>query len=796
MVWHLFAFTGFFGYDDLQYAEVAARMMQGAADWNDHFSFRWTITGATALAYKLLGINDIASSLPAMLVSLATLGLITLPLRRYSLSTVAAALGLFSLNFWSLFYSDKLMPDIYVAFFVTGAILVYYHVYRMTRRNQVTSGILFALALMGAFLSKETVVLVLPLLGWWLIRDLRRGGRGRFWVTTAITGLLLLGGYLLAVALLTGDPASRMTALLGNRYVSFCDYSNQPLRQLLVRISYGWVADLTRQGMMAGVILTLPALWLLRIRKKKETGSTPGHASQPSGMGSSAALQSPVMGSSVSQHPSVAGPVPGRLQFPANGDVLSASSSATSTTAGSSALRSFTPEITGSPLHPSADLTPPGQATAAGSPPLPAPDPLRFFVSTAVVLLLSANFMTITPWAYNPMCTDPRHFLFLIPTLAISGALALNALHRNRGYWAGVLGTTILFSLQVTAEKSQTLFDQLLPMAGLALAAFTLLSFRRNNSRRTSGQNHCNFWHHALLPVMVLLLIALMAIKPIRYISYARKVNYAGQKAFVREHLLNGPYDRVYTDEVQRRILRYYQGFREESPEVFNWEEALGLPDHDTVGIAILINRHTSYLSGGEPGKDPWMATRPELVATKVAEDETAGLALYARRGWVHPRIKATCHHGFEEEHPQWSGGRVVTPEVGAASGMYCDAPEEYSATFRIAADSLQLTPGGHLLVTCRLQFNTPARTEAVVVISAPSTGEKELWEGIPLFPQVRAFGTWRPVVVHTLLESDLILPGSEVSVYLWNLKKETIYADDWEITLSDLPPTGNQLKE
>jgi hypothetical protein len=404
--------------------------------------------------------------------------------------------------------------------------------------------------------------------------------------------------------------------------------------------------------------------------------------------------------------------------------------------------------------------------------------------------------MTITPWAYNPMCTDPRHFLFLIPTLAISGALALNALHRNRGYWAGVLGTTILFSLLVTAEKSQTLFDQLLPMAGLALVAFILLSFRRNNSRRTSGQNQCNFWHHALLPVMVLLLVALMAIKPIRYISYARKVNYAGQKAFVRDHLLNGPYDRVYTDEVQRRILRYYQGFREESPEVYNWEEALGLPDHDTVRVALLINRHTSYLSGGEPGKDPWMATRPELVAAKVAEDETAGIVLFARRGWTHPRIKATCHHGFEKEHPQWSGGRVVTPEVGAASGMYCDAPEEYSATFRIAADSLQLTPGGHLLVTCRLQFNTPARTEAVLVISAPSTGEKELWEGIPLFPQVRAFGTWQPVVVHTLLETDLILPGSEVSVYLWNLKKETIYADDWEITLSDLPPTGNQLKE
>jgi len=697
ILWHLFANTGFFGYDDLQYAEVAARMVQGEPDWNDHFSFRWTVTGATALSYRLLGIGDTASALPAMFLSLATLGLITITLRRHSPMTVAAALALFTLNFWSLFYSDKLMPDVYVAFFVTAAILIYSRVSRNgtsttspASQAQVTSGILFALALTGAFLSKETVVLVLPLLAWWLIRDLirnfRHGGLRRFWIAAVATGLLLLGGILLGTALLTGDPAARMTALLGNRYVSFCDYASQPLRELLIRLSYGLAADFTRQGMMAGVILTLPALLLLRSLHRKSPGTKP---------------------------------------------------------------------------------------LSAGHPNQTANEKLRFFVTTSVILLLSANFMSITPWAYNPMCTDPRHFLFLIPTLAIAGALAMETWHHHRVYWLYTLAITLLFSLLITAERSQTLFEQLLPLAGLSLLGALLPRKARLK------------W----FPTALLLLILLLAVKPLHYLPYAQKVGYGDQKAFIHRHLLNGAFDRIFTDEVQKRLIRFYKGFSQAPPEVFNWEEALKLPDNDTVRIALMTNRHTAYLSGGEPGKDPWMATRPELTAAKVVEEEALGLTLYARQGWINPRLKAAFHYDFEKEHPLWSGGRVGTPEEGAASGTRCDIPDEYSATFRIATDTLKLTPGCHLLVTCRFQFRTPEKTEAVVVISAPSTDEKELWEGIPLFPQVRAFGTWSPMVFHTLLETNLISPGSEISLYIWNLKKEMIHIDDWEILLSDLPP-------
>ena len=46
-----------------------------------HFSYRWSILGLTALSYKMLGITNLASALPAMLISIITLCLVHTPKR-------------------------------------------------------------------------------------------------------------------------------------------------------------------------------------------------------------------------------------------------------------------------------------------------------------------------------------------------------------------------------------------------------------------------------------------------------------------------------------------------------------------------------------------------------------------------------------------------------------------------------------------------------------------------------------------------------------------------------------------
>jgi len=778
LLYHFFAFAGFFGYDDLQYAEVAVRMTRGVADWSDHFSFRWGVTLLAALSYKLLGINDVASSLPALLISLATLALVTGALRRHSPWIVAGAAALLTLNHWSLFYSDKLMPDVFVAFFITAAILIYFRIFCRTEvpgtavdsppspdganaykqieatantynresetetppsptdakaykqieatanaynresetetppsptdtnaymqieatantyggaaptqssrkgdKTQILSGVAFALSLLGAFLSKETVILAVPLLAWWAVRDLVNRRRLRFWSAVILPGILLLAGYFLLTDFLTGDPAARWKALLDNRYVSFCDYASQPLRELLARISSGLVTELTHQGMMAGVILSLPALFLLR-----------KHQESPA---------------------------------------------------------------------------------------------LRFFSSTALILLLSANFMTITPLAYNPMCPDPRHYLFLIPVFAISGALSLEAFHHNRPYWILTLAFSLLAALLILPVKSISLYEQILPLAGLALLLLLFLTITGKSRDRSTGGEKIS---RRALPLAILLLIAILAVKPLRYAEYARQVDYAGQKEFVMKHILKGNFVRVITDDVQKRLIRYYQGFRETHPEPLNWEEATLLPDNDTTRTALLINGHTAFLSGERPGRNPWFATHPEQMAVKIAENEKPLMTLYSAPRWHNPRIVASFRHDYEKEEFPWNGGRVITAEAEGApayGGNHYDHPEEFSATFRIPVDSLDISAGEILLVTCRLQLFTRDRTEASVVVSAPGKEGKELWQGFSLFPQVRAFNVWSPVTVHALLETGEMAPEAELAVYLWNLKRDDIYIDDWEVILA-----------
>lgn len=661
VIYHAEAFLGFYGFDDLLYAELSANLLQGQVDWSDHFSFRWTILGLTALSYRLFGISDFASSAPAILLSLATLLLIFLTLKRRSGWAVAVGLALFTFNHWTLFYSDKVMPDVYLAFFSTAAILVYAH----SVRNQTAwhLPVLFALLLFGAFLSKETVILLVPLLVWWMVTDAIQKKQRRFWLLALLTGAALLTGYFLLIGYFTGDSAARFRTILANRYVSFCNYADQPFRELLRRISYGLFSELTRQGMLAGLILLLPA-WFLARRN---------------------------------------------LQ-----------------------LKS-----------------------------------LRFWGTAAVILLLSANWMTITPTAYNPMCTDPRHYLFLIPLFAISGGMAISTFYNLRKYWLMVLLATAVFSLLLIPAGKETFFEQLLPLGVVALAGLFF-------------QDKRDF-----LPVCAVLLVVGLAVKPARFIPYSRHINYAGQKEFVRKNIVGQPFDRVITDEVQQRLLRYYSGFGEQGPELLTWQEAETLPDTDSVCTALLKNNYTEYLSGTPPQKLPFFAFRPEMVATPVVTDSALGLSVWMTTRWKNPRLIASFENDFETPNPFWSAGNGSIDSTLSVNGRFSSQPAEFSATLQIPSDSLQLSAFSHLLVSCQLQCLVMEKTDALVVVSVSENQEENLWDGTPVFPQIKSFAAWCPVTARTILDTHKIKAGAVVVIYLWNPSHNAIYTDDWKITFS-----------
>ncbi len=67
VLYHLVAYFGHYGYDYMQYAQLAKQIADGAftLDNGDHFSYRWTLLLPTALSYKLFGVSDFASALPS-----------------------------------------------------------------------------------------------------------------------------------------------------------------------------------------------------------------------------------------------------------------------------------------------------------------------------------------------------------------------------------------------------------------------------------------------------------------------------------------------------------------------------------------------------------------------------------------------------------------------------------------------------------------------------------------------------------------------------------------------------------
>ena len=124
VIHHTHFFYGHFGYDDLHYAELAHELTKEKMDFTDHYSYRWPILVMTAISYQIFGISDFSSAIPAILISSGILFLMFGEFRKHPFAMLIAVLLFFMIR-WNLFYTDKLMPDIFVSGFVFLAWISY-----------------------------------------------------------------------------------------------------------------------------------------------------------------------------------------------------------------------------------------------------------------------------------------------------------------------------------------------------------------------------------------------------------------------------------------------------------------------------------------------------------------------------------------------------------------------------------------------------------------------------------------------------------------------------------------------
>ena len=258
---HPLGYIGHYGYDDLHYAKLACDFKNGIIDFGDHYSYRASLILFTSLSYFLFGISDLTSSLPAILISVLILIILFQLLKNKGYKTLIIGLSLTTFSDWFIFYSDKLMPDIYISFSVLTALTVIHKFNYGSRKNRpLAYSILLSMALLFGFLSKGTIVLIIPVLVYYIILDALYKRNLKFWRYFFFSGSAILLLYFFIIWLVTGDFLKRFEAIANNSYINLCSYDKEPFGIVLERIPFGFFELIGAQALATGFIFVVASL--------------------------------------------------------------------------------------------------------------------------------------------------------------------------------------------------------------------------------------------------------------------------------------------------------------------------------------------------------------------------------------------------------------------------------------------------------------------------------------------------------------------------------------------------------
>jgi 4-amino-4-deoxy-L-arabinose transferase-like glycosyltransferase len=256
--YYFFGNEGYYGWDDMEYAKLSYNWAKDNFDISDnHFSYRIPIIFFTGIFYKLFGVTDFVSALPAIIISIILLLLIYIVVYHNDTRVVITALVVTTFMPYFIRYSHKLMVDIYVTFGIFASFVSLFLYKFRYKKLYILLGSLFSIFLFIAFLAKETVVLISPLLLLLIIVDLLKRQNVKFWFVAVITGVTLLIAYHLIIWKITGSPFSRYYAIEKNMYLNTCSYEFFPFLNTLKRIIYEFWNEIILSGLAFLVVFAV-----------------------------------------------------------------------------------------------------------------------------------------------------------------------------------------------------------------------------------------------------------------------------------------------------------------------------------------------------------------------------------------------------------------------------------------------------------------------------------------------------------------------------------------------------------
>lgn len=669
--YHNFGYLGHFGYDDMHYARIASDLNNGIIDYNDHFTFRTPVIVLTSLAYSIFGISDFASSLPSILVSITILFILFLILRNYSNKVLMIGLAFTCLSNWYIFYSDKLMPDIYVTLAVLGALYCIYNFrYKNTKNRILLQSLSLDLILLFGFMAKETIVLILPLFIYFFVVDIFQKQNIRFWIYTIVGGLILFLIYFSIIGLITGDFFKRFEAISANSYLNLCSYDQQPIVIVLKRIVYQFFTMLIYQG-MAPVYVVIGAF----IVKK------------------------------------------GNFRL------------------------------------------------------LRLDDAFSFWVISALILLLSSNFMSISLNSYSPMCLDPRHYLFLLPVASIPASIIMYEFIEKKAYSVRLLIASGIIGIISFFLQGESLSQLYLPL-------FLLLLLHSLVGERIKNKN-----------VFAFAFVAILAIMPLFMVKYARSVNYSRQIEILQEQILETDESViVITDVVQKNIANYVNNFsKDKNIEFISFDELENYKADHRKKI-LFSNKYNQYLSGISDDDLPIFAKNIADQNNVLFQDKDLKISICEFNDKSTPqrtgKILVNSINDFESKSEYWSYLKEEISSEFKFSGKYSNSVSEYSSTFTFSLDSVDLKDVDNLLISCSAYCNFPDKTISSIVISIENDKEAYFWKGLEINKYLKAYSNWWQAKQEVSISKNEMKPQSRVKIYIWNPQKQKAFVDDFEVKI------------
>ena len=268
----IFTFTGFYNDDDINYVRYAADIASNGFSEQiavSHFQLRWTVIYVTAFFYKIFGISTFSSALCSFISVIGSGFLITKMIRQYNPVIFTFTLLMYFFAYSTLFYMQRTLPDVTICFAVSW---MYYSYRSFTGKpaNPIKYGVQFSLALMLAIITKESIIIALPLFFILFLNDLFKKRNSRFWSFAVASSVLLVFLYLLYFKITTGSFLFRYHLLQAGSYFSECSYNKLPFLFTLKRIGYQLWENMLING--DGLILMPSLTACLYLKKIKSYG--------------------------------------------------------------------------------------------------------------------------------------------------------------------------------------------------------------------------------------------------------------------------------------------------------------------------------------------------------------------------------------------------------------------------------------------------------------------------------------------------------------------------------------------